>query len=443
LNKQAREELAAHLLSYSDADQSEVLIAYQDAAWSRFTHNAIHQNIASADVSATIRAIVDGRTGVAQTNLLDDAELHGAARRASAMARLAPRDPAQPSLPGHASYEPPNGAYANATASASAHTRAELCRRIFERAEREGCWPAGYVMTSQAGVTVANSIGVRASFDGTDAAISVKMNGADSTGFAEAYHPDVSTFDASALAEAAARKVSASHEPRSVSPGEWTVILEPPAFGEFFSCMIGHFSAQAVDEGASFLCDGLERAYMGSNVTIWDDYAHPLAPGMPFDFEGAPARRIALVRDGVAQAYVTDSYWAAKMQVANTGHALPAPNTAGPQPRHTVVEPGSKSIDELIAQTKIGLLVSRFWYLRPVDPRRTIITGMTRDGTFLIEDGRVTGGVRNLRFNQSVLEALKSCEFSNAQTRTSSYAYSTVVPAVKIERFRFTSETDF
>ncbi|MBV9149419.1 MAG: TldD/PmbA family protein [Candidatus Eremiobacteraeota bacterium] len=443
LNNHEREELAEHTLSYSRADQTEVIIAAEDAAWSRFTRNTIHQNLAYANANASVRAIVDHRTGVAQTNVLTDAALHEAVRRAIVMAQLAPRDPAQPLLPEHAEYEPADGAYAISTAQATAQQRAELCEAIFRSARSRDFWCAGFARTTQAGISVVNSRGARASFDGTDAAINIKMNAPDSSGYAETYSTDVLDLDAAALGERSAQKAAAAKAPRAVAPGEWTVILEPPAFGEFFSCIVRHFSAQAYDEGSSFLCDQLDRKCVGSNVTIWDDYAHPLAPGMPFDFEGAPTQRVALVKDGVAAAYVTDSYWAAKFSKPNTGHALPAPNTFGPMPRHTVVNGGSKSLEQLIAETKLGLLVSRFWYLRPVDERRTIITGMTRDGTFLIEDGKVTHGVHNLRFNQSVLEALASCEFSNMQTRTASYHYSTVVPAVKIERFTFTSETDF
>lgn len=443
MNRHEREELAQHVLAYSDADQTEVLIATEDAAWSRFTHNAIHQNLAYANASASIRTIVDHRTGVAATNVLDADALHDAVRRATAMARLAPRDPAQPLLPAHAAYSPAEGAFSASTADATPHQRAELCKALFESASSRDYWCAGFTRTMQSGISVVNSQGARASFDGTDAAINVKMNGPDSTGYAEAYTTDVSRLDASELGERSAKKAAASKSPRAARPGYWTVILEPAAFGEFFSCITGHFSAQSVDEGSSFLCDSLDRKCAGSNVTIWDDYAHPLAPGMPFDFEGAPTQRIALVKDGVAAAFVTDSYWAAKLARPNTGHALPAPNTFGPMPRNTVIEPGTKSVEQLIAETERGLLVTRFWYLRPVDERRTIITGMTRDGTFMIEDGQLTHGVHNLRFNQSVLEALSACEFSNTQHRTASYHYSTVVPAVKIERFNFSSETDF
>jgi predicted Zn-dependent protease len=164
---------------------------------------------------------------------------------------------------------------------------------------------------------------------------------------------------------------------------------------------------------------------------------------MPFDYEGTPTKAVALVERGAATGIVTDTTWAAKLGCENTGHALPAPNAWGPHPRSVVVEPGSKTVAQLIAETKRGLLVSRFWYIRTVDQRKTIVTGMTRDGTFLIEDGEVRGGVRNMRFNQSIIEALAACEFSETPARTGGYSYSIVVPTAKIDRFTFTSLTDF
>jgi predicted Zn-dependent protease len=164
---------------------------------------------------------------------------------------------------------------------------------------------------------------------------------------------------------------------------------------------------------------------------------------MPFDYEGQPTQRLRLIENGVAKNVVTDSYWANKLQRSNTGHALPAPNAYGPQASHLVVSPGTKPVAELIAETKRGLLISRFWYIRTVDQKKAIVTGMTRDGTFLVEDGKVTCGVRNMRFNQSILEALRRCEFANALRRTSGYSYSLVVPAAKIEGFTFSSGTEF
>jgi predicted Zn-dependent protease len=204
-----------------------------------------------------------------------------------------------------------------------------------------------------------------------------------------------------------------------------------------------HFSAQSYDEGSSFVSGRLGERVMGTGVTIRDDYAHPLHPDAPFDWEGAPKERVALIENGIARTVVTDSAWARKLDRPNTGHGLPAPNAHGPYPTDLVVDPGTSSLDELIGGTKRGLLVTRLWYTRIVDQRKTILTGMTRDGTFLIEDGKLTRGVRNLRFNQSLVEALETCAFSNDQQRTGGYSYSLVTPAVKFDRFTFASTTDY
>lgn len=438
-----REELALRVLALSSADQTEVMVWNERSELTRFTHNAVHQNVAASDVWIKVRAIVGQRTGVASTNLLDEPELRALVERAIEMAKLAPADPELPPLPSGGEMQAPEGAYAKETADASPHLRALMADAVFKIAEQHSYWCAGFVSTSENGVTIVNSSGARASFDGTDAAINVKMNAADSAGYAEAYNNDVTHIDAHAIGETAARKAQTSAGPRTVDPGEWTVILEAPAFGELFVFLGDHFSAQSFDEGSSFLTDGLDRKYLGDNVTIMDDYAHPLAPGMPFDFEAQPTQRLKLIENGIAKNIVTDSYWAHKLKRPNTGHALPAPNAYGPQASHLVVSPGSKPLNELIAETKRGLLITRLWYVRTVDQKKAIVTGMTRDGTFLIEDGEVCGGVRNMRFNHSIIAALQNCEFGNALYRTGSYSYSVVVPAIKIEGFKFSSGTDF
>ena len=443
MDSSKREEIAQRVLDFSAADQTEVLVWSTNDELTRFTHNMVHQNVAAADASVRVRAILGKRTGVASTNVLDDASLRDAAARALEMAKLAPEDPELGRLPSGGHTEPPEGARVPATAHATPEMRANMCDAIFKTAEQYDYWCAGYVTTSSSGITVANSSGARASFDGTDSGVNVKMNAHDSTGYAEGYDNDVTRLDARAIGAASAQKAQASAAPRSVDPGEWTVLLEPAAFGELFTYLASHFSAQSFDEGSSFLSDGLGKTYLGENVTIADDYAHPLNPGMPFDYEGHPTQRVTLVGNGVAQNVVTDSYWANKLGRDNTGHALPAPNAYGPQPMHLVVAPGSKPLSELVAETKRGLLITRFWYIRTVDQKKAIVTGMTRDGTFLVENGKIAGGVRNMRFNQSIIEALKRCEFSNALHRTGGYAYSLVVPAAKIEGFRFSSGTEF
>jgi predicted Zn-dependent protease len=443
VDKAAREALAARVLHLSTADQTEVSVYSSNSGLTRFTHNAVHQNVAESDTAVKIRAIVGRRTGVAATNMLDEDALKGALERAIAMAQLAPEDPALPQLPTGGSVETPQGAFDETTASATPQLRAEMCDEIFRVAEANGLWCAGFATTSENSVTIANSSGAMASFTGTDSGVNVKMNGADSSGFAESYVNDCSEIDAEAIGKRAAAKAKASAAPQTVEPGEWTVILEPAAFGELFTYIGDHFSAQSFDEGSSFLSDGLDRRYFSENVTVYDDYAHPLAPGQPFDYEGQPTQRLTLVENGVAKNVVTDSYWAKKLQRENTGHALPAPNAYGPQALHLVVAGGTKTLDQLIAETERGLLISRFWYIRTVDQKKAIVTGMTRDGTFLVRDGKIAGGVRNMRFNQSIIDCLNNCEFSKEQTRTGSYSYSIVVPSAKISGFAFSSGTNF
>ncbi|HTA40572.1 MAG TPA: TldD/PmbA family protein [Candidatus Acidoferrales bacterium] len=443
MNSADREALAKKIIEYSKADQTEVLVGSGDNALTRFTHETSNQNVVVDDTGLSVRAIVDGRTGVAQTNRRDDASLRDVVARAVDMAKLAPKDPNSPELPrGGASAAPP-GAYDEATAGASAGLRAQLCDAVFRAAEGSGYWSAGYASTSAGGITIANTSGAVASFDGTDAAISVKMSGADSTGFAEAHANAVGSIDAGAVGAAAAEKVRLSASPRSVEPGEWTVILETAALGELLSYITPHLSAQSYEEGSSFCSDGLDRKYFSENFSLKDDYANPLSPGMPFDYEGQPTMRLPLIENGVVKNIVTDSYYAKRLDRPNTGHALPAPNAFGPYPRHLVLASGTKSFEQLIAETKRGLLITRFWYIRTVDQKKAIVTGMTRDGTFLIENGKIAGGVRNLRFNQSIIEALEACEFADTQSRTGGYSYSLVAPAAKIERFNFTSTTEF
>lgn len=438
-----REELALRALSFSKADQTEVLIFSSGSALTRYTHESIHQNVAVDNVSISVRAIVDNRTGVARTNTLTDDGLRDVVRRACDMAALAPADPEQPQLPSGAPAIAPDGAFDFVTSTLPEDVRASMAGTAFSVAEGNGCWCAGYTSTAAEGVTVVNSNGAKASFDETEAAMNVKMIASDSSGFAEGRANALARVDARAIAETAARKATETAEPRGVDPGAWTVILEPPAFGELLAYVVDHFSAQTYDEGSSFFSGALGQTFFPENVTVRDDYAHPLAPGMPFDFEGQPTLRLPLVENGIVRNVVTDSYWAKKLGLANTGHALPAPNTAGPTPRAVVVDPGTESTQELIANTKRGLLISRFWYIRTVDQKHAVVTGMTRDGTYLIEDGKLVGGVRNLRFNQSIVEALKNVTFSNEQRRTAGDYGSLVTPAAKIEHFNFTSTTEF
>lgn len=438
-----RLRIAERVLAVSRADATHVTVTSNQSALTRFTHEAVNQNVDRSDTAVRVRAIVDGRIGIAATNALADDALAAACARAYEIATLAPREPLEPTLAGDARVAAPPGAFVAATASATPHQRAAIADAIFAHARSNGLWSSGYAMTANDGVTIVTSAGARLAFDGTEAGANVKMNGTDSTGFAEAYSCDVATLDGDVLGRTAARIATQTTRPIAVAPGEWTVILEPAAVGELLRYLTPHFSAETYSDGSSFIAGKLGAAVLGSNVTIHDDYAHPLNPRMPFDYDGFPTRRVALVTSGIATDIVTDCDWAKRLRRPNTGHALPAPNSNGPQPNATVVQAGTKPIEQLIAETPRGLLVTRLWYVRTVDQRTAGLTGMTRDGTFLIENGVVKGGVRNMRFNESIVAALGDCEFADTPARTGGYDYSLVTPAVKFNRFRFASAAPY
>jgi predicted Zn-dependent protease len=437
-----REAIALQTLAFATTP-CEAIVHSSDVALTRFTQNAIHQNIASADTTVRVRVVDGGRTGVAETNDTAAESLRSTVARAQAIAQFAPIEETPPELALSPRTPAPGGAYDAPTAVASPQARATVVADLVAPMAAAQLWAAGYATTAAHGITIANSAGTLVSFDGTDAALNIKASGADSTGYAERFASDIAALDGIGLGERAARKAAAGARPVAVEPGAWTVILEPPAFGELLSYLTDHFSAQAVDEGSSFLCDGLDRRYAHENFTLADDYADALHPGMQFDYEGYPRERVTLIDRGVARDFVTDAMWAKKLGRRNTGHGLPAPNAEGPMPLNLVVAAGSKSVEQLVAETERGLLISRFWYIRPVDQRKTIVTGMTRDGTFLIENGRLAGGVHNMRFNQSILGALGDVEFANDPQRTGGYSYSLVTPTAKIASFRFSSVTAF
>ena len=428
-------------LDESKADETELILSSQELALSRITHNVIHENLVERDRSLNIRAVVGNRVGVASTNELDRAGIRTAVARAMEIARVSPVDADFPGLPSAGpATQTMDWAFDAPTAASTADDRAAAVADIVRVMTGHRLTAAGYVSTSSGSIAIANSKGVKQFFRSTDSAINIKAMGEDSSGYAEGYSRRFADLDPARLGERAAKLALAGRKPGSVEPGEYTVILEPPAFREYLVYLSWTgFGAMPYSEGASFMSGHIGERVVGDNITIGDDFAHPSGAGMPFDFEGVPRQPVALIEKGVARGVVYDSYYASKLKHANTGHALPAPNTSGPLPLNIVVKPGAKSADDLIRETKRGLLVCRTWYIRLVDKLQTIITGMTRDGFFLIEDGEIVRGLRNMRFNESIVGALGRCELAKDLTRSESH----VLPACRIDGFRFSSGTTF
>ncbi|MGH9183216.1 MAG: metallopeptidase TldD-related protein, partial [Acidimicrobiales bacterium] len=241
----------------------------------------------------------------------------------------------------------------------------------------------------------------------------------------------------------AAATCAAAAAPADARPGTWEVVLLPSAVATLVDHLAGAFSAKAYAEGRSALCDRLGTEVASPLVSLADDAVGEGAIGLPFDGEGTPRSRVELIRDGVAAGLVHDRATAAAAGVAPTGHGLVGPNPWGPYPSHLVVAPGHAGVDELVAGIEEGLLVTRFWYARTVNPKQALLTGMTRDGTFRIEGGGVGTPVRSLRFNQSILAALAACDGVGHDLGTCCDEGGDVrAPALRVRAFRFSSATD-
>jgi predicted Zn-dependent protease len=440
--------LAERALGYAQAvgaTEAEALVSADDARLTRFANSEIHQNVAETNAQLNLRFVIGRRVGVASSNRLDDEGLRRLAETAGAIARNSEELEDWGGLPGPGSSPADDvpGAFAAATADATPELRAEGVRAVIDAADAAGVVAYGSFSTAAEVVAVANSKGIRTSQRRTTAQLLTVAMGPDGgSGYAEAAAVDVVEIDASALGRESAGKARSSGNPISVDPGDWPVVLEEHAVVDILSTLgyIG-FGALAVQEGRSFAETGKR---IGSDlVTIVDDGRDPQTLPMAFDYEGVVKRRVPLVERGICREVVYDAQTAARAGRESTGHGLPAPNPYGPFPLNMIMEAGDTSRDDLIGGLERGLLVTRFHYTNPVHPKLAIVTGMTRDGTFLIEGGRIVGPVRNLRFTQSYLDALAATSAVSRERRTHRGDFGGVlVPAVRIDSWTFTGATE-
>ena len=438
--------IAERVLALSEADETEVTIEAESEALTRFANNTIHQHVDEQGLAISIRAVVDGRTARATTNKSDDESLARAAASALVLARHQPKNPgllpmAAPPSRGAAK---PVRRYFEATAAASPADRARVVAALCKTAAREGHTAAGIFSTGASSMAIANSRGLFAAHQQTRAEFSITAMDGDSSGWAKATSPDLRAIDPKELAQRAMQKAAASRNPREVEPGRYTVILEPAAVLDLVGFMFYDFAGTAVLDHRSCFNDRIGKQVMGSGINIHDDVYHPLQSGAPFDGEGLPRQHVQLVEGGVPKRLVYSRATAAKMKTRPTGHGLSLPNEWGEAPMNLVVEGGDTPLEKMIASTDRGILLTRVWYVREVDPYEKVLTGMTRDGTFLVENGRVTAGLRNFRFNQNILEMLSSVEQLSPAVRASGEeAFDMIVPAMKVRNFHFTELTKF
>ncbi|MDQ1391003.1 MAG: hypothetical protein QOF56_4457 [Acidobacteriaceae bacterium] len=450
----------------STADEVEVLFSGGRFALTRFANNTIHQNVEDENHVVSVRTVFDGRTARATTNKFDDEGLRRAVESSEALAKV--QHPDQDLLPMPDSCEAMGSAdegvrstqvparYFEQTAALTPQLRAQGVKKIVEVAQKHKLTTAGIYSSSESVEGIFNSRGLSHWHIQTLAEVSITMLGADSSGWQKANSPDLTNVNPLTMAETAAKKALDSARPAEFPAGKYTVILEPSAALDIVGFMFWDYSGMSILDQRSFLTGRIGDKLFGENITIWDDVTHPLQTGSPFDGEGMRRLRLPLVENGVVKRVVYARATAERMKrseqkdkvgpIGPTGHGFPLPNEMGEMPLNIVfaAPQNPQTLDEMIASTERGVLVTRLWYIREVDPYEKIVTGMTRDGTFLVEGGRIKQGVRNFRFNESLIHMLSNVETMSAPLRAcGEESFDMVVPAMKIRDFNFTEVTKF
>jgi PmbA protein len=437
------EGIAERVLRFSDADETEVEVGTTTDALTRFANNTIHQNVAEEILSLSVRTVVDGRTARATTNKTDDESLRHAIAAAISLARNQPKNPDLLSMLKSQKYQKVSRFFSK-TAATTPQDRAKPVTRVCKRAEKRKQTAAGIFSSGESHSVVANSKGLVAHYEQTKSEFSVTILELNSSGWAKENSPDIRKIEPEELAEKASEASAKSREPREIPAGRYTTILPPSAVLDLVGFLFYDFAGTAVLDKRSCFTGRMGKKIFGDNITLWDDVYHPLQTGFPYDGEGVPRQKVLLVDRGTPKNLVYARATAKKMKAKPTGHGFSLPNDYGEAPMNLVFAGGDKSIDEMIRTTERGILVTRLWYIREVDPYEKILTGMTRDGTFLIEDGRVASGIRNFRFNESIIEMLSSVEMLGPAVRAAGEeSFEMVVPAMKVRDFHFSEVTKF
>jgi len=427
------------------ATQAEAVVIDGRSALTRFANNEIHQNVAEDDTVVALRFIDGQRIGVASANRHDDDSLRRLARSAGATARLQPEQEWFRSLPEPGPVPLATGAWAAATAEAGPDLRADAAGAIIAAAEGVGAGAFGLVETGSETISVINSLGIDVSEERSRSQVlTVMMGRGGGSGYAEQVAVDIEAIDASAIGREAAQRTAAMKDPIELTAGDYPVVLDSYAAMDvaLWLGLVG-FGAQDVQEQQSFYERG--KVVASPLVNLSDDGTDPEGAPASFDYEGVAKQRVSLIDKGVCRDVVHDTRTAARDDVRSTGHALPAPNPWGPYPLNLSMRAGETPRDEVIGGMERGLLVTRFHYTNVVHPKQVKITGMTKDGLFLVEDGRIVAPVRNLRFTQSYLDALAAVEAVSIERRSidgDGYLGTIVVPALRIGSFSFTGATE-
>jgi predicted Zn-dependent protease len=434
-------EIFRKALKSSKADQAELVCESEEFYLTRFAENQIHQNMGRSDSAVWCRAVFGKKIGVSRSN---DSTREGVKRLvniAENIARNQVEDPDFQSLLSSPGRSKSIGFHGR-TFDFSAGDRADAVVDIVDRARSEALGCAGTFQTSGTSLAVSNTLGTENFARNTEYRFSLTATARDGrSGWAQAAGRDIGEFDFKRVSQWAFDKASFRGEPIELEPGQYTVILEPDAVANFllFLAFLG-FGGKLLHQRRSFMSEKIGEKIMGDNITITEDPFHPRIEYLPFDYEGAPKRKVVMIENGIARAGVYNSYYASLDGTESTGHALQPDNSYGPYPKAMVISPGDATPEEMIKSTERGVYITRFWYLNFLNPMQTLVTGYTRDGTFLIENGELTRPVVDMRVQQSMLEAFSNvAALSNTERLIPQYGALMLVPFMKINNFNLTS----
>jgi predicted Zn-dependent protease len=448
IKKMIERESALHILKdviqESPADQTEAILLTEESSLTRFAGSAVHQHVAERNQTVILRVVLGKRIAVVTTNIFLASSLKKSLRRAISLAKVQQPNDDFISLPGPKPISEIETLSKNMS-RLTPNRKVGMIKSLLRRVKEKGCHASGAFSNGEVELAVVNSLGVEAYQKFSDLFLHLVAENEKSSGYASFVAREPDQLDVDSLAREAIGKTS-KEEPIQIEPGEYEVILEPYAVSEFLS-FLGYlgFHALAVQEGRSFLSDKFGEKMVDEKVTIYDDGLDPEGLQVPFDFEGIPKKKVTFFEKGVVKEVTYDSFTGGREGKDSTGHGLIAPNTSGPIPINLFMEGGESSLEEMIQSVRRGIYVTRFHYTNVVEPMRAVITGMTRDGTFLIEGGEIKRPIQNLRFTESILKALSQVTSISRDRRVCSegtvysrrFVTGTIAPAMKIDGFNF------
>lgn len=438
LSKEEAKQILEKVIGFSKADGCEVSLNGNIGGNIRYARNSVSTAGEDSNVSLGVQSYFGKKSGSATINEFDDASLEKVVRRAEELAQLAPENPEFMEPLGPQTYGPDAKTFSEATAKITPEYRAQAAANSINPAISKNITAAGYLEDNKGFSSLMNSKGLFAYNQATSVNFTVTMRTNDETGsgWVQRNFNDVSKLNTSEASRIAIDKALQSRNAKAIEPGKYTVILEPNAAGDLINLIFGSLNARTADEGRSFMSKRgggtkLGEKIVDERVNIYTDPWHDEVPASPWAGGGMARKKMEIITGGVVKNLVYDRYWAEQKNVE------PVPFFG-----NRIMEGGKASIEDMIKDTKRGVLVTRFWYIRAVDPQTLLYTGLTRDGTFFIENGKIKHPIKNFRFNESPIIMLNNLETLGKQQRISGFGGSSLIPAMKIRDFTFSSLSD-